>query len=331
MSWKSFFIKNKKIFKKKCYFCRRIRYFKEALACWKFSMKQLQYIRFILLCMLAIGCTMLLKAQETSISFIGKNEFSQSYVQLRSVYAKNLSRLWEEMLYYPDTTLVLSYQDGIGEAEATGIRLLQNVPNPFDGMTDISLILPYGTQLLMEIYDVNGRKLTEYSGYLGEGQHRFRATLASPQTYLLSATTHAGRLSIKMVNTGEGRENRITYLGNLELGGETMQLKGTTHTSPMPFVRGDRMKYIGYTWVGQTEFVSDEVIQQQWGDEEIELVFHIPLPTVITYPCTDITPNTANGGGNVLSENGMNVIARGVCWSPIPYPTIADEIGRAHV
>ena len=279
-------------------------------------MKLYKKIRPFALFLLAAFCCILLNAQVTTISFVGKNEPSQSYVRLHSVYAKNLSKLWEEMLYYPDTLLILSSPEGIEEDEVpTDVQLLQNVPNPFDGVTDISLRLPYGTQLQMEIYDLNGRKITEYSGYLGEGQHQFRATLSSPQTYLLSATTHAGKLSIKMVNKGMGSTNELIYLGNIELGRESLQLRGTTHTTPMPFNLGDRMKYIGYTYLEQILFTSDEVIQQQWGDEEIELIFHIPMPNVVTYPLYNISPNTADGGGDVLSDGGFDILQRGVCWS----------------
>jgi hypothetical protein len=48
------------------------------------------------------------------------------------------------------------------------------------------------------------------------------------------------------------------------------------------------------------------------------------LPTVLTAPVTDITTNSATGGGNVTGEGGAPVAARGVCWSMLPEPTIND-------
>ena len=40
---------------------------------------------------------------------------------------------------------------------------------------------------------------------------------------------------------------------------------------------------------------------------------------------TNITGTTAASGGNVISDGGTKVIARGVCWSTTPNPTILDN------
>ncbi len=45
------------------------------------------------------------------------------------------------------------------------------------------------------------------------------------------------------------------------------------------------------------------------------------LPTVSTDPLSSITPNSAVCGGNVTSDGGAAVTARGVCWSQSAYPT----------
>jgi hypothetical protein len=50
------------------------------------------------------------------------------------------------------------------------------------------------------------------------------------------------------------------------------------------------------------------------------------VPTVSTSPVIDITPITATGGGNVTADGGATVTARGVCWSILPNPTIADSL-----
>ena len=49
------------------------------------------------------------------------------------------------------------------------------------------------------------------------------------------------------------------------------------------------------------------------------------MPTVTTSYITNITINTATSGGNVTSEGGYDVTARGVCWSTNPNPTINDN------
>ena len=49
------------------------------------------------------------------------------------------------------------------------------------------------------------------------------------------------------------------------------------------------------------------------------------VPTVTTTVVSEIGQNTATGGGNVTSDGGASVIARGVCWSTCASPTIADN------
>jgi uncharacterized protein (TIGR02145 family) len=46
-------------------------------------------------------------------------------------------------------------------------------------------------------------------------------------------------------------------------------------------------------------------------------------PTVTTSAVSGITTTTATAGGNVVSDGGESVLARGVCWSISPNPTIA--------
>ena len=48
------------------------------------------------------------------------------------------------------------------------------------------------------------------------------------------------------------------------------------------------------------------------------------IPTVTTAEVTNITGPTASCGGTVTDNGGLNVTARGVCWSTSPTPTVAD-------
>ena len=49
------------------------------------------------------------------------------------------------------------------------------------------------------------------------------------------------------------------------------------------------------------------------------------LATVTTSEITEITSNSAICGGNVTTDNGSTVIAKGVCWSTSQNPTISDN------
>jgi len=48
------------------------------------------------------------------------------------------------------------------------------------------------------------------------------------------------------------------------------------------------------------------------------------LPSVSTKAVTDITSSTATGGGNITSDGGAAIIARGICYSTNTNPTLDD-------
>jgi hypothetical protein len=49
------------------------------------------------------------------------------------------------------------------------------------------------------------------------------------------------------------------------------------------------------------------------------------ISTLTTAEISDITGNSAICGGNITDSDGLDVIARGVCWSTNPNPTIRDS------
>jgi len=51
----------------------------------------------------------------------------------------------------------------------------------------------------------------------------------------------------------------------------------------------------------------------------------INTPTVVTASITDIEDTTATGGGNVTSDGGSSVTAKGVCWAESTGPDLDDD------
>lgn len=49
------------------------------------------------------------------------------------------------------------------------------------------------------------------------------------------------------------------------------------------------------------------------------------IPVVSTTDITEITQTTAMGGGNITSDGGAGVSARGICWDTQPNPEISDR------
>ncbi len=96
-----------------------------------------------------------------------------------------------------------------------------------------------------------------------------------------------------------------------------------------PFSVGNDMIYTGYVTVNGTEYQSQMIHQNQFVSETFVLNFNVSaptdLPTVTTDAATNVGAYTATCGGNVTSDGGASVTARGVCWSTSPNPTIADS------
>ena len=62
-----------------------------------------------------------------------------------------------------------------------------------------------------------------------------------------------------------------------------------------------------------------------YGEEKSFTTLEILKPTVTTNNVTSITENTATCGGNVSSDGGGTITARGVCWSISKMPTIDNN------
>jgi len=62
-----------------------------------------------------------------------------------------------------------------------------------------------------------------------------------------------------------------------------------------------------------------------WAEDTTQKFTTDTTPTVTTTEVTNITPTTAESGGNVADDGGEPVTARGVCWSTNPNPTTADD------
>ncbi len=61
------------------------------------------------------------------------------------------------------------------------------------------------------------------------------------------------------------------------------------------------------------------------ASDEIQITIDADLPSVTTGNVSEITSSSANCGGNVVSDGGASVTARGVCWSNSQNPTLSDN------
>lgn len=74
-----------------------------------------------------------------------------------------------------------------------------------------------------------------------------------------------------------------------------------------------------------TDTIADSFQATNTRIEIKEMASSATLPTVTTTAISNIQRTTASGGGNVSSDGGATVTARGVCWSTSSNPTTANS------
>ena len=264
--------------------------------------------------------------QTLTVKFTGRDQTGQHYVKLDHVKTFNLDQLWEEVLYFPDTTLVLGGVGIIDYGNPSNSQLEQNVPNPFNGTTHFALYLREGADALLEVFDLMGKTITsQYYANLSAGAHLFSANLTNPQVYILKVTVKNEQMHLKMVNEGFGTENSINYVSVAAQSNDfDYEAKNGQALGIYPFHNGDELQHTGYTVINGVEYKSETITQRQNESETLILPFYL-TPTVITDEVSNITSSSAVCGGSVSYTGEATIINRGICWSTSPNPTINDN------
>ena len=274
-------------------------------------------------------------AQSVPLTFTGKDA-NNNWVPLDRVSVTNLTKGWQETIYWPDTTLTMQNGTGIDDyASNGGFSLSQNNPNPFNGATDVLLMVADAGTVTLEIADVNGRLVVGANDYSPlPGHHQFRITLSAAGTYVMTARQNGKTASIKMVNNGGGNGDVVECAGIAEtMCTSSLQLKsGTRGTTNNPFDFGDVMEYMGYATINGVEYESERISQMQDAPQTIALMFAAmqhTVPLVTTTAVSNITDTSAIAGGIVDTDGGETVFDRGICYSTIQGSTISD--GCIHI
>ena len=229
----------------------------------------------------------------------------QHYQQLDSIVVVNHSKNWERTIVYPDTILIARYHGtgGIEQASAVSDALSQNVPNPFDGKTEVELYVAENNKVLLQVYDMVGKLYAQYEEWLSAGMYRFSISLSMAQAYLLSANVGNKSYSIKMVNLGKGGGNAISNLGSvvpkLTIDNENAQDETLSIS--------DSMSYVGYTTYDGNVYESRQ-LSKLWCAGVDTLFFDIPYCNDKTtlLRIQDCVPYSYNG--HTYEESGHYVL-----------------------
>lgn len=268
--------------------------------------------RFLLAVIACIFCGLVCAQSDYSVraEFIGQGigtyyAGDQHYQQLDSIVVVNHSKNWERTIVYPDTILIARYHGtgGIEQASAVSDALSQNVPNPFDGKTEVELYVAENNKVLLQVYDMVGKLYAQYEEWLSAGMYRFSISLTMAQAYLLSANVGNKSYSIKMVNLGNGGGNVISNNGSI-VPKLTID-NGNAQNETLSI--SDSMSYVGYTTYDGSVYES-RPLSKLWCAGTDTLYFDIPYcydkTTVLRIQ--DCVPFSYNG--RMYAESGHYVL-----------------------
>jgi len=163
-----------------------------------------------------------------------------------SINIQNLTQGGDTMLFAPDTVLVLNYVTGIGDNIETGknrLSVSQNFPNPFDGKTSFMLNVPEKDLIKINVFDLIGREVANFTDILDAGSHSFTFDAGNDKYYLLTAKSSSVSKSIKMMNFGNDRHQiKLDYQGKTE----SADFKSQKALSSFDYALGDQLRFIGY-------------------------------------------------------------------------------------
>ena len=287
-------------------------------------------MRKIILFFALIGWFCCFRAEaQMNIILTGRGNLG-GYVQLHHAIIEDLTQGWTDTIFYPDTIFVLPEAGGEEEGvedynQLKGLFLSQNTPNPFDGMTDFILSLPYEDNTVVEVFDMTGRRVTYKSLLLQPGAHTFRVWLSPPQQYVLRVRTSHEEVAIKMVNNGKGGDSRIAYKGKIAWNNALKSIRNGGYEE------GDLLHIVGFRQSGEVFPSSDTVEISTLPDGLVYLTFDncewvssADSPYVVTGNVASITRISAVCSGEVVWEGFSPMVERGICWDTLPEPTLAE-------
>jgi len=272
-----------------------------------------------------LGLSIFGNSQTINLTFIAE-DLNGDTLAIDSLNIFNISVGCDTTLIGSSTSIDIPVIVGV-EDKFTDFKIQQNFPNPFAGSTIVEMTTPKRDNAYIILFDNLGRKLSEYSKIIDRGTHSFRITTNVHGLTILSVRMGGKFQSIKMINTSNCKyDNSISYIGK-----NYNELKFSPSIDFM-FFAGDSLQYTAFS-----DGYNNEIFSDNPGGDTTYVFPMSPdnMAEVITDTATEITGTTAISGGEVISNGGSDVTARGVCWDTASNPTIlnnhtSDSSGIGH-
>ena len=264
-----------------------------------------------------------------TLTFQAKDSLTQNALALDSVNVKNLAENCDTTLYDAVSVLnmVALWPVGIDEPTSRNSEsfvVMQNIPNPFQGSTLVRIWLKYAGELNLAVYDNQGKKLSQYHNAFKKGWHLFGISTGGARLLFLNVSNNISTKTIKILSTGNSHEtDRISYEG--ETGQGSVNLKSSPDATGFIFYLGNQLQYTAYVQGYHVNTLFDNPVSNETYTFAMLPVSTPTIPSVSTSPVINIAQTTATSGGDVISDGGAPVTARGVCWDISPNPATSGN------
>ena len=282
---------------------------------------------FILTICMLVSVSMF--SQTVTLSFTGRGiggvVTEEKYQQIDSLQISNITRHWEQMIYYPDTVVLLEAL-AVPMINVKQSGLEQNVPNPFDCVTEVRLNMFERDNVTMRVIDASGKEYLAYRATLPAGEHLFELTLAVPQTYFLTAETGTGRHMVKMVNLGSCGTNSMVLKSSSDI---VVTSKAVVENE---FDLGDQMEYLAYTTYNNIVY-EGSLSQVQNESEDITIHFNIPYCSYTMsvdkrYGCESYVLNGVTYYEDTQAAAVLRLTSAGGCDSVVVVDVVIDHLSE---
>lgn len=278
--------------------------------------------KIFLLSIFFLFCGFVQYGQTITLTFLGQDATTHNYLPLESIFIQNTTLGCDTIIYGDAPSINLTSTLGIDDPQYPGSEsfiAISPVPNPFNGSTSVRIFMNQAGKLILTVLDLKGTAISEYENKFSTGLHRFEIRSSKSGLLLLRVSNGSEMKSVKLLCMSEGiGESKISYTGISE-----RMLKNTDAVTGFTFQFGNQLLFKSVK-AGYYDFIITDSPAQN-STYTFQLTSIVLIPTVSTDSITDIGPNTATGGGEVTSDGGAFIDARGVCWSIYPDPTTSDN------
>jgi PKD repeat protein len=277
--------------------------------------------RISLLFIFFFFCGFVQYGQTITLTFLGQDATTHNYLPLESVYIQNTTLGCDTVIYGDAPSINLTSTLGIDDPQYLGsesFSVLSPVPNPFNGSTSVRIFMNQTGKLKLTVLDLKGVVISEYENKFSSGLHRFEIRSSKSGLLLLRVSDGSEMKSVKLLcRSEEIGDSKISYMGISD-----KVLKNTEAVEGFKFQFGNQLLFKSVKAGYYDVILTDSPVQN--STYTFLLTSIVLIPTVTTDSITGIGPHSATGGGEVSSDGGAFIDARGVCWSIYPDPTTSD-------